>query len=926
MPINTDTLEVSQYLFSGDSDLVTTGGETANESVIEKLLVETQPAAKTNNDSVPEFEYSPISKYLSGQQKSKGNDQVFVQIDRNIYKPGDTIYFEAYIRDQFTGIFDSRSVAMYALLFNENNIKIDSSRFKISYSTVSGWMAIPANADFGKYHFVAFTSTMQNFDPADAFQLDLYVKKRSSNLDKIAITFNKEKYNPGDTLEANIKITDPLGSPVNKQKITGSFLTDKYFVESDETKTNNTGECVIRFTIPDTITSQPRFKVTTKQNTKKESVTKDVYIPYEDPYFELRFLPEGGTFVEGLEQRIGFNATNFKGQPLLIEGLLKNSSGSILDTIKSGTFGPGCFSCTAQPGLYVELIKGLGSEKIWPLPVPVTEGFSLYVTPIDYRSFAVEVQSTNYNSDTVTVTGTVNTTQVFSQELILNKKQRMVIVTDQLPAGVANITLFNKDLRPVAERLFYVNSDKHLKFTIETDKVYEPGQETELSISVTDGLGNPAKGFFSIAVTDSVTGISSELFTPGIEYAFNYQSHLINNLPPKVLAKGLENMTDTERDLLLMAYGWSQFNWDFTPGKTEDKQIINYDMLKMRILYSLPGRRAGRSLNILSLEGLSIAHLTTDQSGEISFPLDSLPEITRSVTLVPDVKNKKSALGSMLSIPFNEQYFKSNKLFIPQPEISSDEYSILLPHKYIPMDENIIELPEVTITGHALQKKIFHDQYEEQYQYANVKSLDYKALWSSYSLESAIRKLVPGVRVTQDNITLNNYPGSLLGGATPALIVLDGMPLRSGWSAVSSMSPSQITSLTIVKGISGFSMYGQDALGGIIFVNTRSRDPNLMQLRSDWISQNIKDKMLVPIKIYRPTIEFYTPTKLEFDIDPLFQDRSTILWKPEVFFDGKGPIKIKYSNLKRGGPVIITINGVSANNLMGSGRASYMVQ
>jgi hypothetical protein len=292
---------------------------------------------------------------------------------------------------------------------------------------------------------------------------------------------------------------------------------------------------------------------------------------------------------------------------------------------------------------------------------------------------------------------------------------------------------------------------------------------------------------------------------------------------------------------------------------------------------------------------------------------------------MPDPGKKNSAMGSMLSIPFNEQYFNSNKLFIPQPVISSDEYSISLPHKYIPMDENIIELPEVTITGYALQKKVYHDQYEEQYQYANVRSLDYKALWSSYSLESAIRKLVPWVRITLDNITLNSS-ASYLHGTTPALIVLDGMPLNSGWSAVSSIPPSQLTSLTIVKGISGFSMYGQDALGGVIFVNTMSSDPNLMKLRSEWVSQNKNDKMLVPINIYRPSIEFYTPTKLENEIDPMFRNRATIYWESEVYFDGKEPVKIKYPNLNHNGPVIITINGASVNNLIGSGRAGYMVQ
>ena len=906
-PINTDTLKASQNGSSIDPDPVVFRGVATLESVPDKFPGVFPPEPVTRSKSVSEIAGPAIGKYLTEQQKSKGSDQLFVQLDRNIYKPGDTIYFKAYIRDRFTGIFETSSVSMYALLFNESKAMTDSSRFKISNSSTSGWMAIPAKAEFGKYHFVAFTSAMQNYDPSDAFQLDLYVKKRSSNPDKISITFNKEKYLPGDTLEATIKITDPIGSPVKQQKFSGCLSTGQYVKESDEAQTNKNGESLIRFILPDTITSQPRFNVTTKQNTNKESLTKDVTIPYEDPYFELRFLPEGGALIEGLEQRVGFNATNFKGEPVLIKGLLKNSSGFVLDTIKSGTYGPGSFLCKSQPGLYVELIKGGGSEKKWPLPVPAAKGISLHVTPIDNRSFAIEIQSDNYSSQPITVSGTMNMTEVFSREIILSKKQRIVIDTDQLPAGVANITLFDKGLKPIAERLVYVNSDKHLKFSIKADKVYEPGQETELAISVTDGQGNPAEGFFSIAVTDSVRGIDSGLFTPGIEYAFDYHPHFQQNLPPKVLVKGLENITDTERDLLLMVYGWSKYNWDFAPKQGEDKQLANYDLLNMRILYASKSHRADRSLNLISLEGPSIRHLTTNNLGEISLPLDSLPDITRSVTLMLDVKNKDRASGSMLSIPYNEQYFKSNKIFIPQPGILSDEYNISLPYqKYIPIGEKTIELAEIPVFGHAREKKVYRDQYEERYKNSHVISIDPEILRTSFDLTSALNQANLG-----------------MGGL---LIVLDGQPLYDQpFDLISTIPMSEISSITVLKGKGGFARYGERAKFGVIFI-TRDLNSSLMKVRTKWVSQNAKDKMLVPIDIYRKTIEYYSPTKFDLDTDPTLQGRATILWESEVYFDGKEPVKIKYTNLNHNGPVVITINGASVNNLIGTGRASYLVQ
>jgi hypothetical protein len=125
---------------------------------------------------------SPIENYLLLKQKSISPDQLFVHLDRNKYKPGDTIYFQAYIRDRFTNEFESKSVSLYALLFDDNKAKVDSSRFKIDNSTCSGWMSVPLEAKSGKYHFVAFTSIMQNFDPTEAFQTDLIVK----GIDKIS--------------------------------------------------------------------------------------------------------------------------------------------------------------------------------------------------------------------------------------------------------------------------------------------------------------------------------------------------------------------------------------------------------------------------------------------------------------------------------------------------------------------------------------------------------------------------------------------------------------------------------------------------------------------------------------------------------------------------------------------------------------------
>jgi hypothetical protein len=837
---------------------ITWGGEMANERIADMVPFDFQPRTKEQTGPDLAANTSAIDKYMLIQQSKTSRDQVFVHTDRNMYNPGDTIYFQAYIRDRFTNQFESGSVSLYSLLYNDKQVLVDSSRFRIEKSTSPGWMAIPYKAEPGRYHFVSFTGMMQNYDPVDAFQLDIDIKARAIRH------------------ESTSGMSD-LKMIKKKREDNNSMATDS-------------------ITLPD------------KQ------------------YLELRFLPEGGTSVEGLKQRIGFNATDYRGEPVFVEGLLKNSEGLILDTIRSGRYGPGIFICTPEPGMYVDLIKGAGNDKSWPLPVPATKGICLKAEPVNNRSFAVEIQASNYTGDPVTVSGTMNYTQIFSKDLKLDKKQHITIETDQLLSGVVRITLFNKELKPVAERLMYVNPDKNLRFNVRTeDIVCSPGQETQLSITVSDGTGKPVEGIFSVSVCDSLSGHNAELFTPGIEYAFNYHPDFLANLPSKVLVEGLENLTTEDRDLILMVYGWSKYSWDFSGQAKSINEEVDYELLKMKILYALKKNRSDRRLDLISLEGPSVKHLLTDRTGEISLPLDSLSDVTRSVTLMPDPKNKKRVMGAMLTIPYNEQYFKSDKLLTPQMVIPLDSYSQAVSSYNFPLNDSTVNIEEVTITGHLQPARVYHDKYEEMYQSSNIKSLDYELLWTSTSVEDAVRRLISPFAMTNEYVVIIP-PRSFLGGAIPALIVVDGTPIYSdGWMYAKTIQPGEITSLTILKGTQGTTLYGMEAAGGVIFINTRSRDPNLMKIRTNWRLQHTKDKMLLPIRIYRSGIEFYSPTKLEIQNDPVIHNRSLIFWDPEVYFNGKEPVKIKYNNLLRQGPVVITLNGASFNNLVGTGKAGYMV-
>jgi hypothetical protein len=564
------------------------------------------------------------------------------------------------------------------------------------------------------------------------------------------------------------------------------------------------------------------------------------------------------------------------------------------------------------------------------LPVPDPSGECLSITPVDKRSFAIEVQSDSYKGDTLFVSGTMNLKQIFERKLIMYKKQRLVIKTDDLPEGIAEVTLFSKDLKPVAERLVSVNADEHLRFTVKTDKpYYSPGQEAEVTVNVSDAEGNPSSGIFSVSVVDSLSGHDPTIFTPGIAFALNYNPFFPSNIPSAVLEKGLENLPDDQRDLILLTYGWCRFNWNFDLTASNYKEPVNYDQLKIKLLYSSGKHLANRKLNLISLEDPSIMHLKTNKLGEISLPLASLPGMTRSVTMIPDPKSSDRVTGAMLSIPYNEQYMKNKNMYLSQQIITTGLIGNISLINKLSLSEKTIEIPEVLIT--ATRKIEYINQYEEVYKYANMKSLSHEQLLSANSIAVAIRRLVnpylmEDVDAFHPGAAIYLHPRhSFFGANIKVMFVLDGMPLHvdNAWQRINDLNPEQIASISVLEGDQGHVIYGEEAIGGVVFVNTYY--PGLSKIRTDWKTQDKNNNMLVPIKLFRPNIEFYNPTRSEIDNDPALKGRATVYWNPEVYFDGKKPVQIKYINPLRSARMIITINCVSLNNLLGTVKTGYWV-
>jgi len=203
--------------------------------------------------------------------------------------------------------------------------------------------------------------------------------------------------------------------------------------------------------------------------------------------------------------------------------------------------------------------------------------------------------------------------------------------------------------------------------------------------------------------------------------------------------------------------------------------------------------------------------------------------------------------------------------------------------------------------------------------------LQNEQLWSCLTFEEALLKLATPYAVEDDYIYLLPPASS---GQKPiaSRFIIDG-DLRS-WPWVKPIIPRDLLSITFVNYFEGFKWFNMDVRGGVVFITKQDniRTFNLAKKYYNWQKIYKYDKSLVPVSIYRPNNEFYNPDKTEPDLNPTMQIRPTIYWKSSVSFNGKGPVKIKIPNQNHQGKVIITVNGVSENNLVGTGKARYEVK
>lgn len=310
--------------------------------------------------------------------------------------------------------------------------------------------------------------------------------------------------------------------------------------------------------------SNKEFYAAKKLEIKKEISTKVVVSPIEkDSILHFTTFPESGKLVSGIESTLAFKAVNSKGLPVAVSGTLFEN-GISLFPFKSSHAGMGGFDFTPDSNkkYHIQLSEP-ASEKIYDIGPIASSGKGLHFmgTTKDVAYFKI-TQSDNLKEERIylrlQIRGVVYTiaTGLLKKELIIK------IPLKDVPQGIAEVTLFDKNAIPLAERLVYVNQDQELTIKTELNQSgFTTRDKVNLKVKVTDENGQPIVAHLGLSVYDGL--YQNKQDSKNIESHYYLSTQLRGNIYDPAYYFNEKNKDRKQAlNLLLLTQGWRNYVWN----------------------------------------------------------------------------------------------------------------------------------------------------------------------------------------------------------------------------------------------------------------------------------------------------------------------------------------------------------------------------
>jgi hypothetical protein len=437
----------------------------------------------------------------------------------------------------------------------------------------------------------------------------------------------------------------------------------------------------------------------------------------KDSTFQFTTFPEGGNLVSGIQSTLAFKAVNSKSLPLDISGILFENNIPLLD-FKSSHAGMGSFVFTpnADKKYHIQLTKPTSGEKFSLAPI-YQSGKVLQLIKQTKEALTFKIsQSAALYEELVYLRLQLRGLVYAIASGSLKKELIIKVPLKDIPQGIAEITLFDANAVPVAERLVYVNQEQKLSIKTELSKSdFAIREKASLKIKVTDPNGVPIVAHLGLSVYDRLYQNLTD--SKNIESHYYLSTQLKGNIyNPAYYFNELNKDRQQALNSLLLTQGWRNYVWSETNLKEQGKNNpVVFDEIKGKIRLEKPAKKA---IAVLGQKGIMVFAadelkgndlIATDSTGVFTISPSHLKKGEGGYTYLKlitpkEPKYRMDIKDSSFEAINNERKIKTSHY--PLPGLQEGKPEVLPSFVNRP---DINKLKEVLIT--SKKKKVFRDKY-----------------------------------------------------------------------------------------------------------------------------------------------------------------------------------------------------------------------
>lgn len=859
-------------------------------------------------------QFDGMVESISAYNQKFPKEAVYVHMDREVYNPGDTLWFKVYLRDHLTLTDATISLTISVKLLNSSGRLVHESKHPVFQSESVGQIPLDKNMGSGNYKLICYSSWMKNDTFSELYQKSFRLKEESLARESFRVILDRAVYQEGDTITGSIDFLDRYSEEIKNARVRCRVGQPGRYLSKFNIKT---GEGMnLRIPVSRELLEHPHVDISTQFRGFYFDTLIHLPVPKN---FNVGFYPEGGNLVAGLSNRVAFKATTENQLDVSVSGRVVTEDGSFVTEIQSEHQGMGVFSIFPEAGrkYYLEVTDPPNQEERFALPEALDQGW-LLKTAYNKRKLSVSLSHTFGTTEAALVLISVRGVLISYLERSVTGFDTFSIPTENIPAGIAVVTLFDSSGEARAERLVYINPEDQNLAVLESDrKSYLPRDSVALRIKVTDQENKPVTGSFSLSVVDQQLGMSAAINEHNVISSLYLGPEIKGRVSgPEYYFNSKQAIVSHHLDLLLMTQGWRRFryesmlNSDMNAKSPPQFQDVVYGQL-LKYKYARNGVPAHGTVRVYNAGGT--ADFETDENGRFRYLHTYSTELNPNIMLFGYGDDPEDKVEIILDPDHFEEeigtYFKEriDSLFRiwyqhPEPEVDfMDQYMLGVNNQWI---------EEVIVYGNRRKDYEFA---EEGFTMGSQAPDD--LIRSSHDVYGILVNMGLPIEWGNDNLV---YSAGLYAG--PLTWFVDDF--QRDYDFVRSLWTGDIKALFVVK----FPDTQQ------LLLATATEDQAMMVITihtvpfSEWTgpprrrNSVILPKLATAREFYRPRYD--TEAKKHSSVPDL---RKTIHWEPRVTLDEHGEATITYYNGDRYTRVSCILEGISDKGIPVHSESSYNV-